>query len=174
MVTFQDEARFGRINILKKCWTPYGIRPDVGKQIVREYTYLYGSFSPLDGTCDMMILPSMTTDVMNIFLKEISQRHKDKFILMFCDGAPCHTKTALDIPKNMMIEHLPPYCPQINPAENMWDEIREKFFPNLVFDSMDAVESKLIEAALYYENNPAKVKSITGFWWIVSDLLIAS
>jgi hypothetical protein len=174
MVTFQDEARFGRINNPKRCWAPHRIRPDVGKQIVREYTYLYGSFSPLDGVCGMMILPYMTTAVMNIFLKEVSERHVDKFILMICDGAPCHSETALDVPSNVMIEHLPPYCPQINPAENMWDEIREKFFPNLVFDSMDAVEEKLVEAAMYYENNPTKVESITGFDWIVSDLLIAN
>ncbi len=174
MVTFQDEARFGRINNPKRCWAPYGIRPDIGKQIVREYTYLYGSFSPLDGVCDMMILPYMTASIMRIFLKEVSERHKDKFILMICDGAPCHKETALDIPGNMMIEHLPPYCPQLNPAENMWDEIREKFFPNLVFDSMDAVEEKLVEAALHYEGCPEKVKSITGFEWIIRDMLKAN
>jgi len=170
MVTFQDEARFGRINIIKRCWAPAKVRPDVGKQVVREYTYLYGAFGPLDGVCDTMILPSMTSDAMNVFLQEVSERHKEKFILMFCDGAPCHSDTALDVPNNMMLKHFPPYCPQLNPSENMWDEIREKFFPNLVFDSMDAVENKLVEASLYYENNPKIVKSITGFDWIIDGM----
>ena len=46
---FQDEARFGRINEIKKCWAPAGIRPEVIKQIVRKYTYAYGAVSPADG-----------------------------------------------------------------------------------------------------------------------------
>ena len=48
----------------------------------------------------------------------------------------------------------------------MWDEIREKFFANLVFDSMNAVENKLEEAMIYYDKNTEIVKSITGFNWI--------
>ena len=48
----------------------------------------------------------------------------------------------------------------------MWDEMREKFFTNLVFDSMDAVEDKLEEAMIYYDKNKEIVKSITGFKWI--------
>ena len=48
----------------------------------------------------------------------------------------------------------------------MWDEMREKFFTNLVFDSMDAVEDKLEEVMIYYDKNPKIVKSITRFSWI--------
>ena len=36
---FQDEARFGRINDPKRCWSPKRTRPTVGKQIIREYTF---------------------------------------------------------------------------------------------------------------------------------------
>ena len=48
----------------------------------------------------------------------------------------------------------------------MWDEMREKFFTNLVFDSMDTVEDKIEEAMIYYDKNKGIVKSITGFKWI--------
>ena len=54
-VMFQDEARFGRINDPKRCWCRKGFRPTVGKQIVREYTYAYGAFSPKDGIADFLI-----------------------------------------------------------------------------------------------------------------------
>ena len=57
---FQDEARFGRINKPKKCWSPKEVRPIVKSQIIRQYTYSYGAFSPKDGNCDFLILPSMT------------------------------------------------------------------------------------------------------------------
>ena len=66
--------------------------------------------------------------------------------------------------------YLPPYCPQLNPSENMWEEIREKFFTNLVFDSIDAVMDKLEEAMIFYAKNEEIVKSITGFNWIITHV----
>jgi hypothetical protein len=65
---FQDEARFGRINKPRRCWAPQKVRPIVKSQIIRQYTYSYGAFSPLDGACDLLILPTMTIQAMNIFL----------------------------------------------------------------------------------------------------------
>ena len=71
---------------------------------------------------------------------------------MIYDGAPCHSPGALNIPDTMTVRTLPPYSPQLNPVENIWDDMREKFFANIVFESMDAVENK-IEACLHYEEN---------------------
>ena len=167
---FQDEARFGRINDPRRCWSPKGTRPKVGKQIIREYTYAYGAVSPGDGVSDFLILPVMTAFAMEIFLEEVARRHGDEYILMIYDGAPCHSPGALNIPDNMMTQTLPPYSPQLNPTENIWDDIREKFFANLVFGSMGAVENKLSEACIHYEDNPETVQSITGFTWIVDNL----
>lgn len=167
---FQDEARFGRITELKRCWAPVPSRPEVGHQRIREYTYAYGAVSPKDGIADFLILPIMTAAAMNVFLVEVAKRHSQEYILMIYDGAPCHSQSALHAPDNMMIETLPPYSPRLNPVENIWEEIREKFFDNFVFGSMDAVEDKLVEALLYLENNPKLVKSITGFEWIVNHL----
>jgi transposase len=169
-VMFQDEARFGRISDPKRCWTPPGVRPHVGIQLVREFTYAYGAVSPSDGVSDFLILPSMTAEVMNLFLAEVARRHPKEYIFMLYDGAPCHSPTALAIPENMMVKTLPPYCPELNPTEHLWDEIREKFFPNLVFQSLAAVENQLVEAVLYLENNPSIVQSITGFPWILKVL----
>lgn len=169
-VMFQDEARFGRINTPRNCWAPKGVRPIVGKQIVREYTYLYGAFSPEDGNADFLILPYMDNQCMSLFLQEISKRYPDEYILMFWDGAPCHSQGKLSIPDNIMLDTLPPYSPDLNPSENIWDDMRENFFHNITFNSMKAVESILEKAANFYENNSSIVKSITGWEWILSAL----
>lgn len=99
--------------------------------------YIYGAFSPITGVSDMLILPSMTLECMNIFLQELSIRHPDEFILLVCDGAPNHRQGSMKIPENIMIHHLPPLSPQLNPAENMWDEtqIMEKGVICHKFDS---------------------------------------
>lgn len=166
---FQDEARFGRITDPSRCWAPKGIRPVICKQIIREYTYVYGAISPFDGDACYLILPAMDAVCMNIYLKELSKRYKDNFLLVVWDGAPCHSKGVLEIPDNIMVCKLPPYSPQLNPSENNWDDMREKFFPNLVFDSMDAVEKKLIQACKFYENNTEIIKSIAAWKWIINS-----
>jgi transposase len=43
----------------------------------------------------------------------------------------------------MRLVSLPPYAPELNPVEHIWDELREKSFGNLVFDSLDALEDHL-------------------------------
>ena len=88
---FQDEARFGRINDPKRCWSPKRTRPTVGKQIIREYTYAYGAVSSRDGAADFLILPVMTAVAMKVFLDELARRHDGQYILMIYDGAPCHS-----------------------------------------------------------------------------------
>jgi len=70
---FQDEARFGRINDPRRCWAPRGFRPEVGMQIVREYTYAFGAVSPHDGALDTLVLPVVTAEAMSIFLAEVAR-----------------------------------------------------------------------------------------------------
>ena len=114
-IIFQDEGRFGRISIPRSCWAPKGFRPTCGKQIIREYTYAYIGISPSDGTCDSLVLPNMYTPTMSLFLEEVSKRHSEEYILMILDGAPCHKPQELEVPKNMMIAHIPPYKSSAEP-----------------------------------------------------------
>lgn len=171
---FQDEARFGRINDPRRCWAPRGFRPEVGRQIVREYTYAFGAVSPHDGTLDTLVLPVVTAEAMTIFLAEVAQRHQEEFILMFLDGAGWHRAKRLVIPENMRLEALPPYSPQLNPMEHLWEELREKWFANEVFDSLNSVEDRLVEALVALEGNQNLVASTTGFDWIINCQLTAN
>ncbi len=171
---FQDEARFGRINDPRRCWAPKGCRPEVGMQIVREYTYAFGAASPHDGVLDTLVLPVVTAETMSIFLAEVAWRHPEEFILMFLDGAGWHRANNLVIPENMKLETLPPYSPQLNPMEHIWDEVREKWFTNEVFESLDGVEDRLVEALAALENDQELVASTTGFDWIINCPLTAT
>ena len=164
---FQDEARFGRINETRRCWVQ-GARPTVPCQIVREYTYAYAAVCPFDGTLDSLILPWVTGKVMSVFLDEISKRHADKFILMFTDQAGWHKSKELDIPKNIRLAWLPAYSPELNPTEHIWDELREKHFYNIAFDSLNTVEDVLEIGLRELENNKPLIKSSTCFSWLLN------
>lgn len=101
-------------------------------------------------------------------LEEMARRYPDNYLLVICDGASAHNINEALLPSNVKLASLPPYSPQLNPQENIWDDMREKFFYNLTFNSMDVVEDRLVTACNYYENNPDIVKSISGWDWIVS------
>ena len=92
---FQDEGRFGRINKPRRCWSPEGVRPSVSAQLIREFTYVFAAVSLHDGVMDSLILPEVNTQVMSIFLAEVSSRHPDDFIIMFMDRAGWHLRIIL-------------------------------------------------------------------------------
>jgi len=75
---------------------------------------------------DSLILPEVNAEAMSIFLDEVAKRHRDEFILMGMDQATWHKANDLVNPENIHLIWQPPYSPQCNPVENIWDEIREK------------------------------------------------
>jgi hypothetical protein len=165
---FKTKAVLEEISTPRRCWAPRGIRPTVPNQIVREYTYAFVAVSPHDGEMDSLILPWVNEQTMSMFLLEVSNRHPHEFILMVMDGAGWHRAKALSVPENMAPIFLPPYSPELNPVEHIWEHIRENGFHNKAFSSIDAVENQLMESLSALENDPASVASMTGFPWIVS------
>ena len=157
------------MNRPRPCWAPRGIRPEVAAQLIREYIYLYGAVCPQDGTCVYLIMPTSNTACFQSFLDVLSRRFARQDILLVLDGAPNHRCGDLAVPDNVTLLFLPPYAPELNPKENLWDEIREKIFKNYALKSMDAVRHKLKEAILYIERNPKVVKSITSFPYIAKS-----
>jgi len=171
---FEDEGRFGRITQPRRCWAPAGVRPRVPAQFVREYTHVFAAVSPHDGAMVSLILPEVNAEAMSIFLGELGRRHPDEFILLVLDGAGWHRAKRLQIPENIFPVPLPPYSPELNPLEHLWDELREKWFQNLVFNNIDAVEDRLVEALSTLERDASRVFSITAFPWIVSIPMTAT
>ena len=163
---FEDEARFGRLSEPHRCWAPPGVRPTVRAQIVREYEYAYAAVSPQDGVLDTLVLPEVNTEAMSLFLAEVSARHATEFILMVLDGAGWHKAKHLPVPANMRLVSLPPWSPQLNPAEQVWDEVREKHFANRWFETMDQLDEQPVTALATLEAATLRAASLTGFDWI--------
>lgn len=171
---FQDEARFGRITDARRCWAPKKLRPHVPAQFVREYIHAYAAVCPHDGTLDSLVLPDVDAQAMSLFLGELAQRHPNEFILLVLDGAGWHTAKALRVPDNIKLVPLPPYSPELNPVEHLWEEIREKWFQNLVFNDIDGVEDRLVEALAALEDDTKRTHNLTAFSWIISNSMNAT
>lgn len=163
---FQDEARFGRMAKPKRCWAPRGLRPVMPNGYEREFTYVYAAVSPLEGEMEYRICEAMNTENMGRFLTQVSDRYPDDYVMMVVDGASSHKAKALVIPSNISLIGLPPYAPQLNPQEHVWDELREKEFPNKVFSTMDGVLTQLEAGLQKISGNAAAITSLTAWPWI--------
>lgn len=168
---FQDEARFGRISDTRRCWCPRPFRPLCHAMVSQEYTYAYGAVSVTDGVLDTLIMPYVNTNCMQIFLDEVASRHPGERIIMILDGAGWHKAKTLRIPDNLRLVSLPPYSPELNPVEHIWDDLREKSFHNRVFDSLDALENHLEESLREMECDRERVHSIVAWPWIINTLV---
>ncbi len=165
---FQDEARFGRMARIRRCWAPAPLRPVVHNGYEREFTYVYGGVSPLQGDLDWSLSEKMNTAQMAAFLSQVSQAHPQEFIVMVVDGASSHRAKDLIIPENVRLIRLPGYSPELNPQEHVWDEVREKAFPNLVLDQMKLVVERLKCGMSTLAADAHRVRRITAWPWIVS------
>jgi transposase len=170
---FQDEGRFGLLGKPRRCWAPAGVRPVVGARLLRKFSYAFAAVSPHDGVMDSLILPWVNASTMSMFLATVSQRHPDEYIVMVMDQAGWHIAHELEVPKNMRLVLLPPYSPQINPAEHIWDALRENCIGNTVFASLDAADKALSKGLRSLESDPERMQSLTGFEWITSISLKA-
>jgi hypothetical protein len=171
---FQDEARFGRMVRIRRCWAPAPLRPVVNNGYEREFVYVYGAVSPCEGQMDWMICTKMDTERMGTYLNQVSAAHPDEFIVMVVDGASSHVAKALIVPENIRLLRLPAYAPELNPQEHVWDEIREKEFPNRVFADLPSVTRQLEEGLPRLATDSPRLRSLTAWPWIISLTLNAN
>lgn len=171
---FQDEGRFGLLGTPRRCWAPRGLRPVVGARLQRKYLYAFSAVSPHDGVMDSLVLPWVNAAVMSLFLAEVAQRHASEFVLMVMDQAGWHLAGELVVPTNMRLIFLPPYSPELNPTEHLWEALREHCFANHVFPDLNAVERALTAGLRALEADPVQVRSMTGFNWVTSISLNAT
>jgi len=171
---FQDEARFGRMVRPRRCWAPAPLRPLISNGYERQFVYVYGAVSPVQGELDWRLCREMNTVRMGEFLQQVSQAHSTDLIVMVVDGASSHKAKELNIPANIRLLPLPPYAPELNPQEHVWDELREKEFPNRVFNHMDAVIRQLEQGLPRLAADSKGLRSLTAWPWIISINLNAN
>jgi putative transposase len=127
--------------------------------------YVYGAVDPVLGDSSFIIAPNCNTDWTNAFFDVVSCQFPNDYILMVGDNASWHKSKRLILPDNMEIMHIPAYTPEMNPTEQVWDEIREKDFKNRFFDSLKKVTSQLCNS---FKDVPVSlIQSLCNRDWIV-------
>jgi transposase len=117
-----------------------------------------------------LILPEVNTEAMNLHLAEIGRNvAPGAHAVVVLDGAGWHqTRGRLRIPDNVSLLHLPPYSPELNPAENVWQYLRQNYLSNRVFDSYDAIVDACSDAWNALMALPERIKTVTQRDWAES------
>ena len=106
---------------------------------------------------------------MNELLHGLSAAYPQEDIVLFADNAGWHKSKELNRPANIRIELLPPYSPELNPTEHLWDYIREqKDFNNHIFESMDQLEDHLETVLKDLHHEKEYIQSLCTFNWMIA------
>ena len=143
--------------------TAKGTKPICNTQQVYQSTYTFGAFSPLTGSSFVLELPQCNSDMVQIFLDQLSLVNPEEFKIIVLDNASFDKAKNLKIPENIELIFLPPYSPELNPAEKIWWSWKINF-SNLIFKTLDEL-SKFIEQQVR-ELTPEIVKSTTSYDYI--------
>jgi len=134
-------------------------------QQVFQSLYLFGAFSPITGDHFELEMPHCNTETFQIFLNEFSQKSPDEFKILLLDNGAFHKAQRLVIPENMVLLFIPPYSPELNPAEKIWWKMKRAFSGKL-HKTLDNV-SEFIESRVAVLTNE-EVKSSCMFDYIFS------
>lgn len=157
---FQDESRFGLMTQAGRRWARRGHRPEMPYRQTREYLALFSSVCPETGEISSLISPYMNTHAMNAHLKILADEHPDTCNVLVLDGAGWHRSRDLEVPDNVKLIPLPPYSPQLNPLERVWEYFKSHFTRGAYFENLDQVENRIIEGAIFLHNNSHITKSV--------------
>ena len=138
---FFDASRFGTHGKIGHGWFRTGIRIPIKVKLGYKNFYLYSAISPKTGKEFTLLLPNVNINCMNIFLEEFSKINKDKKIVIIMDGAGWHQSKKLIIPTNIRIIILPPYSPELNPTEKLWQYIKDNIIKNRVYKTLCKLEN---------------------------------
>lgn len=156
---FQDESRFGLMTHIGRCLTARGVKPIVKYQHAFKNTYLYGSFSPINGDSFVYEIEGTTSEIFYKYLLEFSKYKPSELKIIIIDNAGFHSLKKYEIPDNIRLIRIPPYTPELNPSEKIWHYIKQHY-KNKVFENLPNVKTWLWD---FVKNklNEDRIMSIT-------------
>lgn len=161
---FQDEARVGQHGRLTRIWGEKGKRIRLLKDMEFESTYIFGAICPERDTGEAIVLNRVSKKAMQKHIDTVSDRIPSKHhAVMIMDNAPWHK--GLKLPDNITIIYLPPYSPELNAHENIWEYLKNAYLSNRVFKSFDHLTDACCEAWNRLIGEAGRIRSVGMREW---------
>ena len=168
-IFFSDEMRYGLISNFRRSWSRVGERTIIDSQQSFDNRYLFSAVSPLSGNSfHLSGIDGFDSIAAHTFLLELKKEHPDKLVIVVWDNAPCHrVKMHREIP-GLIVLFLPPYSPELNPAERFFEELR-KATANRIFTNIDEQEKAIEEKLKTLTDDTGAMKQLLGYDWILQQ-----
>ena len=156
----QDESRFGQMTVLRQRITLKGVKPVASYQKDFENTYLYGAVAPATGESFFFELPRLDSPCFQIFLDQFSEGFPDSLNILTLDNGSFHKAEKLRLPLNVRFVFTPPYTPEVNPMERVWQDFKA-LLAGEIFATIDALYDRL--ASIIRSYLPSQLSSLTSY-----------
>lgn len=143
----QDESRLGLKTITRRRLTLKKVKPIVKVQWQFKAFYLYGVVEPSSGEHLMQLYDRLNTENFQQFLNDFSDQYPNDFHVLQTDNARFHCSNDLVMPDNVMLLYQPPYSPQVNPSEQIWDWIKGEI-ANQIFSNLEVLKERVNQLLL--------------------------
>jgi len=166
-----DEHRYGLIPVVRKCWTLRGERPIVPYQTKYEWGYLYSALE-VDGenAAEFMCLPRVDLGMSRMFLEQLAARDPQAEHVVIQDQAGFHLNPELHpMPARVHVIPLPPYSPELNPAEAIGDVIKDRI-GNTLWATLEALEKSMGEELRPIYESADRVRSLVSHGWLIDQV----
>lgn len=111
--------------ILRHQITLPGVKPIQTAQPAYEYFYVYGAVEPETGQRFFTEHERLNTECFQAFLNRFARRFPCSHNVMILDNGRFHKANKLAIPENVPLVFLPPYSPELNPVERVWQDLKD-------------------------------------------------
>lgn len=163
----QDESRFGLLTIRRRRLTARGVQPVGTIQHQFEWFYLYGAVAPNSGERFFLELPALNAEHFQRFVDAFAQAFPDSLNILVLDKSGAHTAKRLILPENVRLVFLPPYCPELNPIERVWRDLKDELAWEQ-FTDLDSQQETVAELIRSYDA-PA-IRSLTSYTYLVDAI----
>jgi transposase len=167
-----DEHRVGLKPVLRRQWAPKGRRPVAEGQHRYKWLHLYAFVHPSTGEVVRFVCTTVDTDLFSAVLAAFARAvgaGEDKLIVLVLDNAGWHVSDRLAVPDGVVLEFLPPYTPELQPAERLWPLTNEAV-ANKSFATLEDLDAALGERCRTLVAMPEIIKARTSYeWWPTAD-----
>lgn len=163
----EDEHRLGLLPVVRPVWAPRGQRPQA--LVVRrfQWNHVYGFVRPDTGRSWWCLLPTVSLAAMRLALaafardEGIDAKHP---VALVVDNAGWYRSPQLVLPPGLHLIFLPPYSPELQPAERLWPLVDEAV-ANRVFADLSDLEEALVRRCRTLEAQPDRLHARTHYYW---------
>ena len=154
--------------ILRWVWAPIGARPIALGHHRFEWLYVTAFVSPATGECFWYISNGVSKPFFEALLATFAEEAgagRDRIIVLVLDNAGWHGETNLKVPDGIRLVFLPPYTPELQPAEHLWEVVDEPIVNQHIPD-LETLETIIAERCAQLAADRPTIKGRTGFhWW---------